>query len=138
MAPVFDINAKADVLQAYLDQFKDSTNVPGGLYVALSNGLKRLGESETALKADGLELARPKFLVAKYTCTSLFEVPATADPDSLFIKWDMLNYKCENTGRTERVHPVVSGTDEPDFERPDYVEWTNDQPWESDSEDNAA
>ena len=41
MAPVFDINAKADVLQAYLDQFKDAANVPWGLYVALSNGLKR-------------------------------------------------------------------------------------------------
>ena len=55
MAPVFDINAKADVLQVYLDQFKDSANVPGGLYVALSNGLKRLRESETAPKANGLE-----------------------------------------------------------------------------------
>ena len=49
---------------------------------------------------------------------------------SLFIKWDMLNYKCENTGRTERVNPVFSGTDEPDFKWPDSVEWTNDQPWE--------
>ena len=148
MVPMFDVNANADVLQLYLDQFKDAVNVPGDLYVALSNGLERLRESETELArpncspslsaADGLELARPKFAVAKYTCTSLFEVPANADPDSLFIKWDMLNYKCENTGRTERVNPVFSGTDKPDFKRPDSVEWTNDQPWESESEDNAA
>ena len=135
-API-DANASAVVLQSHIDELKSGPlPMSDGLYLALSNGLKRLRDAEKGDDDD----PHPLYAVAKYECASYFKVPVEADPDSLFVKWDTLN--CTTMGGVKvKVSPNHSGTEDNDFKRPERVIFTRTKPWvwndnpDEDSED---
>ena len=138
-----DANASAVVLQSHIDESSqgsvDSLSMSDGLYLALSNGLKRLSMYEKASRPYDDD-AHPLYAVAKYECASYFKVPVEADPSSLFVKWDTLNYTTMG-GVKGKVGPNHSGTEGNDFKRPEHMIFTRMKPWvwnnnpDEDSED---
>ena len=124
-AATIDKDASALTLQGHLDDLQSASALPDGVYVALSNSLKRLHDFEAALEDD----PNPLYVVAHYKTSSYFKVPKDADPDSLMVKWDRLHYMPKKGEKKKATDPTHGGAEESDFKRPDQVEFTRKKPW---------
>lgn len=105
-------------VQKRLDAWIKGSALDEGMYVSLSNKLKRLDEFEGEHESCHPEAA--DMIVAKYNFESRWSVPNDIGPECKYcVKWDKLEYKNAKGDWVE--HHGITASDGADFKRPDHL-----------------